>query len=313
MKTYLLVDGDNLMMRAIHAASHTSMSSHGVATGGLHIFVRSLTAYIRRTNPDGMIVLWDAGHEHRTKLHDGYKAQRGKRDPSFADQFDLAQEFLAYSNIAQARSRGWEADDLIAWIWFHHQPVMDDERMVILSGDKDLLQLVGPGVTQIRPASNVIDDLWDEGRVYDNFGCTPEQLPWVMALMGDATDGVDGVPKVGPVRARQIFESFDFDHEKMMQAMRDDSGDLPTLLIGQHELVERNFALIDLRELPVRVNGIVHLSPSVPKFMPTRYSDDSAASQALLDFLRRYDLSSVEDQLVAGTLWGISGSLVESQ
>jgi 5'-3' exonuclease len=150
-ETWLVVDGNNLLMRATRAMERSNLSAHGVPTGPLVAFVNSLTQYVRVVDPARMVVCWDGGHVYRTRLLATYKQgrrSRGYRYETVGDPFSLAKEFLTLSGIHHVLMPGVEADDLVAYYCQNR----DQARVVILSGDKDLLQLLSgdDDVTQFR-------------------------------------------------------------------------------------------------------------------------------------------------------------------
>jgi 5'-3' exonuclease len=202
----------------------------------------------------------------------------------------MVRQFLSLARVPWGYLPWFEADDLIAAYWRHsHEPV------VILSSDKDLLQLVGPNprgheCTQIRvSSSNTPTDRWDEAKVTEYYGCTPAQLPAVMALTGDASDGIPGVRGIGPKFALKHLAAADWDltavdHPGIAEAR--DKGEIT---------VYRQ--LVDLRDVPYE------MIPSGPgPFMPVTPGPD-AAWRALWKFLNELQLRDIERRLLAGELW----------
>ncbi len=293
MKT-LLVDGTNILMRSLKAAqgSHMALSNaDGVPTSALTIFINSLSKYVRQVAPDSMVVCWDGGRsEYRVAIYDGYKADRhhapdDEKDTAFA----LAKEFLALSGIHQAERKGYEADDLIAYYWKMLGPFAND--VVILSGDKDMLQLVSARVTQIRPDPQADDEVWDVVRVLEKFGCHPAFYGLVLALMGDKSDGIPGVPRVGLKTAVKDLSAADWNIEALIE-----SG--PSRYAEHAEVIRRNINLVELRSH--RPPGLLLEPP--PKVAFT--DPGSLLWPDLLDFLARYELNMAKYHLIEGSLWG---------
>lgn len=292
MSGVLLVDANNLAMRAMFAAERTNMQVDGVPTGALLIFVNLLSRHIREEKPDSVVLCWDGGRStYRQAIYADYKANRAERPEDEEDTrpFPLMKEFLTVANLHHVERAGWEADDLIACYWRTIRPL--DTKIAILSADKDLLQLIGPNVVQVRPASKPPTDYWDAERVMKEMGCEPRHIPVVMALTGDVGDNVPGLPGVGPKRAVQRLAKCDWDLESFFV-----SYDIDEAMRAQ---VRRAHRLVDLRDLSYHANGLTVSQP--PQFRPT--DPGSVLFQDLLTFLDHYRLDSVKTRLLAGTLW----------
>jgi DNA polymerase-1 len=205
--------------------------------------------------------------------------------------FGLAKEFASVAGLFHVERPGVEADDLIA------RYVLDapwDQKVVILSSDNDFLQLLrdtpGDGVVeQVRLSSaGTPTDRWTAKRVRDEMGCAPDQLPYAMALAGDVSDNVPGVPRVGMKTAIRKLEAYEWDLDL---ALIEDPR-----LVDHAERVRLNFALVDLCE------GLPGLSlPGLPEFDPTKPGD--VLYPELLSFLTRYQMRGIEARLYQGTLW----------
>jgi 5'-3' exonuclease len=197
----------------------------------------------------------------------------------------LAKEFLSLANIRHMEQPGVEADDLISIYWSQR---LNDERLVILSGDKDFLQLLDGWTEQIRPGTGV-DERWTANRVRTEMQCKPEHIPLVMALTGDSGDNVPGVPGFGHKTACKWLARFDWDLDKLLD------GNVAKL-VGQRDVVQRNLKLVNLR-VPI---ADVYV-PLAPKFEPTDVA--SVLSESFKRFLLQYDLRWVHDRYLANELW----------
>jgi DNA polymerase I len=287
----LLVDANNLLIRAIKAMEGRRLSANGVPTGAVNTFIRTLSFWVRDQKPDRMLVAWDGGRStYRSAIFPAYKATRASH-PEYEDPegpFALAKEFLSLANIRHVEYPGVEADDIIATYWTER---LNDERLVILSADKDFLQLLDGWTEQIRPGTGV-DELWTANRVRTEMQCKPEHLPYVMALTGDHGDDVPGVPGFGMKTACKWLGRYDWDLDKLVI---DGSRKQPKL-IGQRDVVQRNFKLVNLRQA---IPGVqVSLAP---KFEPTVLP--SLLAEDLMRFLDRYELRWVRERFVSNELW----------
>lgn len=286
----MLVDGNNLLMRAYHAArnSHSQMNAGGVPTAALHIVVSMLSRYVRTEDPDHLVVCWDGGKStHRLALLPEYKGQRRDApDEDPADRpFAQTKEFLTLAGVHHVEHPGYEADDLIAAYWRRKSST---ERVTILSSDKDFLQLLDGWTEQVRPGTGD-EERWTSGRVRSDMGCKPEHLPFVMALTGDSGDDVPGIPGFGTKTAVKALQAVDWDLERLL-------ADPPLRLVGKADIVRRNLALVDLRSpLPGLSVG------EIPRFRPTEVI--SVAYPLLDQFLLRYGLETIRSRVALGLLW----------
>ncbi|MDX1407861.1 MAG: 5'-3' exonuclease H3TH domain-containing protein, partial [Saprospiraceae bacterium] len=243
----LIVDGTNLLVRAVHAAERMPkklsviIDGHFYSTGPVYLFINSLSSYVRQVEPDRMMVCWDGGRsKHRLGIDPDYKADRPEREDDVQEQlsFRLAKEFLDLNGIAWSEESGVEADDLVAAYVRSAGQFLEtsDDKIVILSGDKDFLQLVGRYVYQIRPG--VKPEIWDEDVVRDKMGCSPKFIPYLMALTGDKGDGVPGVKGIGPKTALKLLKKHEWSFDNVLTDPK---------LEGKQADARRSYALVDLR------------------------------------------------------------------
>jgi 5'-3' exonuclease len=284
--TVLAVDGSNILMRSIRAMEGASLSVDGVPTAAIVAFIGTISRYVRELRPMQIAVFWDDGHAHRSALFDGYKSERASRGDHHDATFALALEFLTLVGVYQRIVRNEEADDLIAAQWRIRDP---EKRFVILSSDKDMLQLLGPNVEQYRPGDSMTDR-WTDLRVQSHYGCRPEHLALAMAMAGDKIDCIPGVPGVGMKTAVKWLSQHGWSLEKLFDA------NLPRLA-GYHDLVMRNIKLIDLRTGGPQVHAI-----PLPAFRAVE-RDGGAMSEALVEFFDRWKLAAIKDRWTSGSMW----------
>lgn len=142
---------------------------------------------------------------HRKAISPDYKAQRDKPEPVAIEQFARVKDRFARDGYVIWQSRGFEADDIIAGACAWAETRDDIERVVVASNDKDLLQLVGPRCVVL---STKTGDTIDAAAVETKFGVAPGQIRDLLALMGDKSDGVAGIPGVGPKKAAGLLAEF---------------------------------------------------------------------------------------------------------
>lgn len=260
------------------------MSAGEVDTGGLVVMVNMLSRYLRTYPPTHLAVCWDGGRSrYRTKVFADYKAARKPRSDT-DDTPRLAREFLALANVPAVVVDGVEADDLVAAYWraWYDPSRADDHEFVILSGDKDFLQLVDDDrCFLVRPGAK--PEVWGSHTVFDHYGCGPEQLPYVFALAGDASDGISGVPRIGPKTAVKLLGLVDWVWQDVLEHER---------IAPSREVAEMCLDLVGLRRQRFDLDVGV-----VPEFHPSPLTD------SLVEFCDRYELANLRSKLADGTLW----------
>ncbi|MFE6000326.1 5'-3' exonuclease H3TH domain-containing protein [Streptomyces sp. NPDC056454] len=291
MQPTLLIDGNNVLVRAVEATRRVAMNSPtGVDTSALVSTVATISRHIREEKPGRVVVLWDGGADGwRKKIYPQYKANRPQATDTYRSHSRaLVREFFDLAGIPQQIQADYEADDLIAAHWR-----ASDEPLIILSNDKDMLQLAGytprgQACGQIRlSSSDTPTDRWNADRVTEHFGCTPEQLPLVLALAGDPSDNVPGVPGIGPKFAVKHLAAARWDLDAVThQGIREHMADVA---------VYRE--LVDLRN-----NGMQPRVPRIPLFLPFVQGPDPAWRN-LHAFCERHGLRQIAAKLSVGHLW----------
>jgi DNA polymerase-1 len=287
----LLVDGNNVLVRAMKATERSEMSADGVSTGALVVFINSLSRYVREERPDRIVVAWDGqyGSDYRLAIDPAYKANRGTATIEWEDfkqdAFGQAKAFLSAANIFMASRPGVEADDIIASYWRQNRW---SNKVIILSSDKDFMQLVTDGTEQIRlSAGGAPTDRWDEERIFTELGYLPHDIPKIMALTGDKGDNVPGIPGIGPKTAVKILKEAQWQLDEIQHPKVD----------GRLDEVKRNYTLVDLRD----PHALLGRMPPVPLFAPT--APGEALAPLLMSFFETYRLANIQSKWIAGTLW----------
>lgn len=288
----MLIDGNNILLRAVHAVhGRVRLTSHdGTPTAALHVFISMLSRHIREEQPRRVVVCWDGGVcNYRTTLYPDYKAARRERPEEDEPNkpFAQAKEFLTLAGIHHVERAGWEADDLIACYWRTIKPC--DTPLVILSSDKDLFQLLDINAVQVRVSAKPPTDRWTRDRVIEEFGCEPSQLALAMALAGDPGDGVPGLRGFGMKTAVKALRTHNWHLDDVLASRSEEERQIGNIC----------YRLVDLRNVPYTSQGLVLAQP--PEFRPT--TPVSMEWPDLLAFLERYDLATTRNRLIEGTLW----------
>ena len=165
----------------------------------------TLQKFLSDHQPQMVACCFDAGSQtFRNEMYPAYKANRGAPPEELVPQFDLCRELVARMGFATVMTPGFEADDLIASLT--HRLRDRDHEVVIVSGDKDLAQLLGPGVRIYNLAKN---EWWDAEGTPRRMGVKASQITDYLALTGDAVDNIPGVRGVGPKAASALLAEFE--------------------------------------------------------------------------------------------------------
>ncbi|OGK20694.1 hypothetical protein A3C23_05885 [Candidatus Roizmanbacteria bacterium RIFCSPHIGHO2_02_FULL_37_13b] len=208
MSTYLLIDGNALIHRAFHAIPEFK-TSNGIPTNAVFGFASMIHKAIYDLRPTHVIVCFDSkGPTFRDKLFSEYRTQRPEIKQELKDQFPLIKEFMLASGIKYIEKTGLEADDLIGILATRIEN--RDQKCLILSGDKDLMQLVSNKTNMMTPQIGFNKSkLYDASEVRKKMGVKPEQIPLLKALAGDQADNYKGVTGIGPKTAVNLILEFD--------------------------------------------------------------------------------------------------------
>jgi DNA polymerase I len=206
-KRLLVVDGYALIYRSYFAfINRPILDSGGRNVSAVFGFFRTLFAVIKQFEPGYLVVAMDSvTPTFRHAMYPDYKATRDKTPEDLHSQIPLIENALKGSGVKFVREEGLEADDLIAALALSCRS--GGLECMILSGDKDLMQLVGDSVTMIRPVKGE-NLLFDREKVYQQFFVYPEQIVDYLALIGDSSDNVPGVRGIGPKSAAKLLQEY---------------------------------------------------------------------------------------------------------
>lgn len=208
MATYLLLDGFNLVFRAYYGMPELTRAD-GFPTHVVHGWLRTVWMLEDQEKPDGMAAFFDLGAPAaREALLPSYKANRKETPPGLEEQVPWVKRLTEALGIAVVESQGVEADDLMGEAAV--ELAARGDRAVLVSADKDLAQLIRPGIEQLVPPPTANPKLgWkrlDRAGVKEKFGVYPERIPDYLALIGDTSDNIPGVEGVGPKTAVKWLE-----------------------------------------------------------------------------------------------------------
>ncbi len=203
LQKLILVDGSAYIFRAYYGLPPMNRSD-GTPINAVFGFTNMLVKLIEDYSNDKMIIIFDAARENfRNKIYSDYKANRGEAPDDLVPQFPLIRECVKSFNIPQLEIEGYEADDLIAT--YVNLAEEDEIETIIVSSDKDLMQLVSKNVTMLDPMKNKKIEIQD---VEEKFGVQPDKVIFIQALTGDKVDNIPGAPGIGPKTASQLINEF---------------------------------------------------------------------------------------------------------
>ncbi|HJV41051.1 DNA polymerase I, partial [Caulobacter sp.] len=291
-----LVDGSAYLFRAYHALPPLTRKSDGLPVGAVQGFCNMLWKLMRDMQgdtPTHLAVIWDHSEKtFRNTLYDQYKAHRPPPPEDLIPQFPLVREATLAFGVPAIELAGYEADDLIAAYACKAREVGGEA--IIVSSDKDLMQLVGDGVSMFDPMKNV---RIEREQVFEKFGVYPERVVDVQALCGDSVDNVPGAPGIGIKTAAQLITEY---------------GDLDTLLerAGEIKQPKRRETLIAFADQIRLSRALVKLDCDTP--LPEPLDDLKVREpdkEVLAAFLEQMEFRSLARRVGDGSAAAAPGTL----
>jgi DNA polymerase-1 len=250
-RTFYIVDGHSHLFRAYHAVGYLS-TSRGLPSHAVLILSTMLWKLVREEQPDYLGIAWDApGPTFRDALFTDYKATRTRMPDDLVRQLPYVKRLFEALHTPVVEVSGYEADDVLATL-VRNTLAHEGVDVVIVTGDKDLLQLVGPRVRVLsvlgRTGERVV---YDEAKVRERWGVEPVQIADVLALMGDSIDNIPGVRGVGEKTAVKLVTQFG-GVERLYENLTLVGGKLrETLATGRKDaLLSRELAVLN-RDVPL--------------------------------------------------------------
>jgi len=204
----LLLDGHSLAYRAFFALPDTLVTSSGQVTNAVYGFTAMLIKLLADERPQGVVVCFDKGApQFRLDRYAEYKAGRAATPDLFKQQLPLIREVLGSLRIPTIELEGYEADDLLATLTKHARE--EGCEVIVVTGDRDILQLVRDGVAVIMTRRGITDVIrYDAATVIERYGVAPEKWTDFVALKGETSDNLPGVPGVGDKTAAQLINKY---------------------------------------------------------------------------------------------------------
>jgi len=239
--TLLLIDGHSLAFRAFYALPVDSFQTHdGQHTNAIHGFISMFLNLLAKEKPTHLAVAFDISrYSFRTREYPEYKGTRGETPPEFIGQIPLLQEALHAMNVVTLTKEDFEADDILATL--AAQGSAAGFKVLVVSGDRDTIQLVNDDVTLLYPSKQGVSELtrYDAAKVFERYGIAPHQYPEVAALVGETSDNLPGIPKVGEKTAVKWINEFG-SLEEILRRRDEIGGKVGESLREFHENASRN-------------------------------------------------------------------------
>ncbi|QKX03240.1 DNA polymerase I [Wolbachia endosymbiont of Litomosoides sigmodontis] len=274
-KTFTIIDGYSFLFRAYYVLHHLTTTT-GMPIGAVYGFLNMVLKYI--IHSDYLTIVLDSGKKNfRHDLYPEYKANRVIPPEDLIPQFTILREAIEAFNLSYEEIEGYEADDIIATLatkYANHQ----DFKIVIISSDKDLLQLLNYNVLIFDPIKNIYID---EKQIMEKFGVNLNKLLDLFSLTGDASDNIPGVPGIGPKTAAKLLDEFD-SLNNIIKNINNIKQTRIRNILNEHK--EKALISRELLSLCKKVN-LQHDA--------VKYKILSPNMDKLLSFLKKYELNSL--------------------
>ncbi|MCK5584358.1 MAG: hypothetical protein KAI33_11225, partial [Elusimicrobiales bacterium] len=237
-KTVFIIDAHAYLHKSYHAIRNLS-NSKGEEVGALFGFYKMMASLVKKKKPDYVAVCFDSpGKTFRNEMFPEYKANRKETDPALKNQLNIARDLTKALGLKPVYLQGFEADDIISTVAREFSE--KDIEVIIVSGDKDITQLVGGNIK-----------LWDgqkpsytgsEG-VFEKFGVRPNRVLDYLSLIGDSSDNIPGAKGIGPKGALKLFERYGSLDEIIRAAAKKDVTEKSKTAMDK--LLDKVFASLD--------------------------------------------------------------------
>lgn len=211
MKNLVLIDSNAIIHRSYHALPKSMSNRAGLMTNVVYGYATTLLRVLEEIKPEYVVACFDlSGPTFRHEAYKEYKATRVKADQELYDQIPLVREFLDCLNIKVFEQAGFEADDCIGTIVDKVKNDSNDINIYIVTGDKDIFQLLNGKVFVYWLKKGLSDTaIVDSDKIKEEFNLHPGDFIDLKALAGDSSDNIPGIPGIGPKTATELIIKFD--------------------------------------------------------------------------------------------------------
>ena len=249
---FFLIDSFGFIFRAYHARARSGAppmrTSTGISTEAVYIFNNMLRKLFKQYDPSYIAAVFESGAPtHRVQEFAEYKANRSETPPDLLDQIPYVRRVLDAMRIPILEYRGFEADDVIGTLARLGEKA--GYEVVIVSSDKDMLQLVTDRISMLNPAKD--DEWYDPEKVKTFMGVRPDQVADLLALMGDTVDNIPGAPGIGEKGAKDLITRFGSVEAAMERAAEVERKTYRESLQNHAERIRMSKRLATIAEVPV--------------------------------------------------------------
>jgi len=295
-KKLFLIDGTALAYRSYFAfIKNPLINSKGINTGGVYGFTGAVLRIIKEEKPEYLGCVFDmAAPTFRHKLYPKYKATREKMPDDMVEQLPLIRSVVEAFDIPILEMEGFEADDIMGTL--ARKAEQEGMTIYLVTGDKDLMQLVSPNVflysLKSRTPGNGVE-IYDEKKVKEKLGVEPSKVVDLLGLMGDTSDNVPGIPGVGPKTAVDLIERYG----SLFSAL-ENIEDYPKKSIKEKVLQNKDSAVLSRELVTIKTDVPVEFEPEKLKYhiSNTQKIKDLFRALEFRKFL--YDLENISNGFI---------------
>ena len=251
MKKVVLIDGNNLIFRSYYATAYRGeilTNSKGLPTNAVYAYIQMLLKIIAEEKPSHIMVAFDKGKTFRHESYDDYKGGRNETPKELKEQIPYAKKVTRAMGITVEEIENYEADDIIGT---YSKKI--DEEVLVVSSDRDLLQLISPNVRmKLLKMKDYV--YYDEKSFYEDYGIKPIEIIDLKALMGDSSDNIRGVAGIGEKTALKLIKEY-HTIDNLYKNIDDLKGKVKENLLNDKESAYKSLELATIYlDVPIEVN-----------------------------------------------------------
>lgn len=251
MKKVVLIDGNNLIFRSYYATAYRGeilTNSKGLPTNAVYAYIQMLLKIIAEEKPSHIMVAFDKGKTFRHESYDDYKGGRNETPKELKEQIPYAKKVTRAMGITVEEIENYEADDIIGT---YSKKI--DEEVLVVSSDRDLLQLISPNVKmKLLKMKDYV--YYDEKSFYEDYGIKPIEIIDLKALMGDSSDNIKGVAGIGEKTALKLIKEY-HTIDNLYKNIDDLKGKVKENLLNDKESAYKSLELATIYlDVPIEVN-----------------------------------------------------------
>jgi DNA polymerase-1 len=293
-KTVVIIDGNAIIHRAYHALPPLT-APDGTLVNAVYGFASMLLKVMADLKPDYLVTTFDvAGGTFRDEIYTEYKATRAETDQALYDQIPLVHELVKGFNVPIYTKIGFEADDLIGTLAKQITEKHSDITCIIVTGDKDLLQLVDNNKIEVYLLRKGMSDfeLFNEAHVQEKFGFSPAQMIDYKSLRGDTSDNIPGVKGVGEKTATELLTNFGT-LENIYEALKKEDAKISASV--QKKLTEGYESALMSKKLATIDTAVPDIEYSLPEMQTTSYKREE-----VIELFKKFGFYSLVKRVSGG-------------